>query len=274
MQAAVGSDDPEISVETCWAHLLDEKQPPATCEELGDRGSQYDCHERTGMSGLLLLHEVHARESALLRSLLLLFAFSVHSLFFVLLLLHELLSVGECERLIGAAEQHGFGYTDYPKSYRGNTRLTSVDKSLAEALWERIKPLVPQRLELDDESQWEAIGLNDHWRLAKYVPGDQFKKHNDANYQRCESEVSMYTVNIYANGDFKGGATRFYAAEDHTPGGWGSAPAIEHTVQGKPGLCCVFRQPPACRYMHDGEAVEAGVKYLIRSDVMYRRVDG
>ena len=37
------------------------------------------------------------------------------------------------------------------------------------------------------------------------------------------------------------------------------------------GRACVFRQPPDASYMHDGEELSGGVKYLLRTDVMYRR---
>ena len=38
------------------------------------------------------------------------------------------------------------------------------------------------------------------------------------------------------------------------------------------GHCLLFRQPPGYRLPHDGEEVKGGIKYLLRSDVMYRRV--
>jgi hypothetical protein len=36
----------------------------------------------------------------------------------------------------------------------------------------------------------------------------------------------------------------------------------------------LFRQPPAACYSHDGERVDDGCKYLLRSDVMYRKRPG
>ena len=37
------------------------------------------------------------------------------------------------------------------------------------------------------------------------------------------------------------------------------------------GLALVFRQPPTARLLHDGQRVEEGVKYLLRTDIMYRQ---
>jgi prolyl 4-hydroxylase len=178
-------------------------------------------------------------------------------------LLQDFMTHDECARIIRAAESHGFGSTQYPKAYRGNERLTTTDHSLASAMWARVEPFVPQRLTLDG-SEWEPVGLNETWRLSKYSPGDDFKIHLDGKYLRDQNEQSMFTVNAYLNADFSGGSTRFYNAErDHIVG----------SIKPATGLCLIFRQPPGARLAHDGEEVASGVKYLVRSDVMYRRVN-
>eukprot|EP00419_Tripos_fusus_P010900 CAMPEP_0172660546 /NCGR_PEP_ID=MMETSP1074-20121228/4126_1 /TAXON_ID=2916 /ORGANISM="Ceratium fusus, Strain PA161109" /LENGTH=230 /DNA_ID=CAMNT_0013476175 /DNA_START=50 /DNA_END=742 /DNA_ORIENTATION=+ len=167
----------------------------------------------------------------------------------------------ECEALLTAAEKHGFGATNYPKSYRGNFRLITTDESLSAAMWERLRPFVPETVECDG-NVWEACGLNECWRLSKYHPGDRFKRHCDANFLRDSREMSMLTVNIYMNSDFEGGSTRFFPD--------GRAGAADLTIQPEPGLCLLFRQPPVQDYYHDGEEVQSGLKYLFRSDVVYR----
>eukprot|EP00929_Paragymnodinium_shiwhaense_P030728 TRINITY_DN17360_c1_g1_i1.p1 TRINITY_DN17360_c1_g1~~TRINITY_DN17360_c1_g1_i1.p1 ORF type:complete len:175 (+),score=34.59 TRINITY_DN17360_c1_g1_i1:81-605(+) len=80
--------------------------------------------------------------------------FEDHEIFFI----DNLLSPEECTRLVQEAEQRGFGATSYRKSYRGNLRLITVDKSLTEAMWSRLRPLVPPRVELRGET-WEVCGL-------------------------------------------------------------------------------------------------------------------
>jgi large subunit ribosomal protein L40e len=79
-----------------------------------------------------------------------------------------LYSVAECDKLIGVAEAAGFGFTAYPKEYRGNLRLVTNDTTLAEHTWMRMKSTVPPRLQ-HDGATWEACGLNPHWRLSKFV---------------------------------------------------------------------------------------------------------
>jgi hypothetical protein len=46
------------------------------------------------------------------------------------------------------------------------------------------------------------------------------------------------------------------------------------SLQPETGACLVFRQPPGACLLHDGEEVRAGIKYLLRTDVMYRRAGG
>jgi len=152
------------------------------------------------------------------------------------------------------------------KKYRGNYRLITTDNSLAELLWERIKDSVPQSVEEEGEV-WEVVGLNECLRLSKYNDGDVFQSHVDACFRRSFVEKSMYTVNIYLNGndDFQQGRTRFF--DDNN-----SSTAAEYTVTPVAGLGLLFRQPPAARYLHDGEVVRCGEKYLLRSDVIYRKL--
>ena len=59
---------------------------------------------------------------------------------------------------------------------------------------------------------------------------------------------------LYLNGGFEGGNTRFI-------GGGG----VEHEVSPKPGSVLVFTHD----ILHDGERLASGVKYIMRSDVMY-----
>lgn len=145
---------------------------------------------------------------------------------------------------------------------RGNLRLICKDTGLAYALYQRIQSFLP--IEVVEEGEvWHLSGLNEVFRLSKYNATDRFQKHVDTYFQRSVDnatlEKSMYTVNIYLNHDFEGGHTRFYSAKD----------TIEASVTPSSGLCLLFRQPHTARLLHDGEEVNCGVKYLIRSDVMY-----
>mmetsp|Transcript_5180 Transcript_5180/g.8384 ORF Transcript_5180/g.8384 Transcript_5180/m.8384 type:complete len:276 (-) Transcript_5180:152-979(-) len=177
----------------------------------------------------------------------------------------NILAEDEAENLVQMAEKVGFGYTNYPKLYRGNLRIITFDESLAVALWPRVKDLVPSTL-LEDGKQFRAIGLNKCWRLAKYLPGDQFQAHVDTFFKSATMQAgdafvkSMFTVNIYMNSQFAGGETKFHFDDESI------------SVSPQTGLCVIFRQPPSQRYSHEGIVVRSGVKYLFRSDVMYEAV--
>ena len=182
-------------------------------------------------------------------------------------LIPQLFSREEAVRLLLLAEEHGFGKTSYPQAYRGNLRLMTVDHDFVSALWPRIRPFVPAEIVDKSQKVWRPVGLNECLRLSKYHPGTKFEKHCDYEFQRPQVfdgvlDRSMFTVNIYMNSSFSRGHTRFFKSR--------RTDDILASVKPEPGLCLVFRQPVTAHLLHDGEVVEDGVKYLLRSDVMYR----
>lgn len=191
----------------------------------------------------------------------------------LLLLLDEVLDGAECARLNDAAEAIGYGRTNYPQEYRGNLRLLITDPALAAALWERVRPFVPATLSTADSQDgndtWVACGLNECFRLAKYYPGTRFGAHCDARFERHAHEKSFYTVNIYTNSvpAEHGGRTRFYAEQRRR----GDDCCVDLAVKPEAGLAAIFRHGPRDELLHDGEELRGGIKYLLRTDVMYRR---
>jgi hypothetical protein len=98
--------------------------------------------------------------------------------------------------------------------------------------------------------------------LSKYYEGTQFENHCDNCLWVSEDEQSFYTINIYLNDNFTGGRTRFFEK-----GGKSQQVLLE--VKPRKGRVLSFRQPPKQRYWHDGEIVSSGIKYLLRTDVIY-----
>jgi hypothetical protein len=198
-----------------------------------------------------------------------------------MLLIERLLTPVECERINDECERVGFGRTSYPQAYRGNLRLTTIDRGLAAALWARVKRLAPETVTargFDGEwAVWRAVGLNECFRFAKYKEGHRFGAHTDANFARHgEQEMSLFTVNVYTNtvAVENGGKTRFFAeAEKYRQRA--RAHGDQHAdllLQPEAGLAALFLQSPHPEApLHDGETLLGGVKYLLRTDVMYRR---
>merc|ERR1719409_704016 len=88
--------------------------------------------------------------------------------------------------------------------------------------------------------------------------------------------MSMFTVNVYTNtvAIEDGGKTRFFA-EVEKDRSRVRAHADRHAdllLQPQAGLAALFLQDPQPDApLHDGETLLGGVKYLLRTDVMYRR---
>jgi prolyl 4-hydroxylase len=131
------------------------------------------------------------------------------------------------------------------KEVRNNQRILLTDQALAEELWFKLKELMPQRL-----GNSLAIGLNELFRIYKYEPGQLFKKHRDQSFMRNESEASYFTFMIYLNDDFEGGDTTFNSI----------------TIKPATGTALIFFHD----LEHEGSVLTSGVKYVLRTDVMYR----
>jgi predicted 2-oxoglutarate/Fe(II)-dependent dioxygenase YbiX len=174
------------------------------------------------------------------------------------------LSRDECRRLIGEAQARGFANadTDYPPSYRNNDRQVRDDPTLARALLPRLRPHVPATLAAD-AGHWALEGINPRLRLCRYRPGQAFHLHQDGVHHPGGGLRSHLTFMVYlTDGDeFEGGDTLFY---DRGPGA--RPPRVVARVRPRAGSLIVFDH----RVWHAGEVVTAGVKHIMRSDVMYR----
>ncbi len=135
------------------------------------------------------------------------------------------------------------------KGIRNNDRILFFDESLAHELWMKIREFVPQELGL-----YSASGLNEMFRVYKYSKGQRFKMHMDGSYQKSENEQSFYSFLIYLNDDFTGGETEFRKLG---------------VIKPQKGLALVFRH----RNRHEGKEVKSGVKYVLRTDIMYANED-
>ena len=190
--------------------------------------------------------------------------------------LRDFLTPEECAAFIAESEQEG--YEDAPitmggaaiilKDYRDNMRVMRDDPALAAKLFERAKPFLPETFE-----DWEggysgtpmrkrlfrAVGLNERFRFYRYDVGQTFAAHYDGSFQRDRHEASRLTFMVYLNADFAGGTTDFYHEDN----------ALFLRVTPEPGMALIFRHA----ILHAGVAVEAGRRYVLRSDVMYRRAE-
>jgi prolyl 4-hydroxylase len=171
---------------------------------------------------------------------------------------HELLPPAACAAWIARAEAVGFeaapittamGFVMRP-DIRNNTRVIIDDVAAAASLWKSAASRVPARLD-----GATAVGLNERFRLYRYDPGEYFAPHHDGYFERADGDRSRLTLIYYLNDGFGGGETRFFTAQ-----------AGPLTVVPRAGAALFFQH--ATR--HEGAAVTAGRKYVLRTDVMYR----
>ena len=154
------------------------------------------------------------------------------------------------------ARSEAIGFADAPittsrgfvmrPDIRNNTRVMFDDVALAAALFDRIASVVPARL-----FGRHPCGVNERFRCYRYVPGQHFKPHYDGAFQRSPRERSELTFMIYLNAQCTGGVTAFLDFAAVAVPEAGKALLFQHTM------------------LHEGATVESGVKYVLRSDVMY-----
>ncbi|KAM9965431.1 hypothetical protein ACTFIW_005247 [Dictyostelium discoideum] len=169
----------------------------------------------------------------------------------------------ECEELIRLSEEKGYepalvnignGQQELMTDVRNNDRCIIDTEELSNKIYERIKEFIPQ-----DFRGHKVVSLNERLRFLRYYPGQEFKAHFDGSYERTEGpktgERSHVTCQLYLNDVEKGGETTFFVGPNQE----------EIKVNPSTGMVILFQH----RILHQGSPVVSGVKYVIRTDVMY-----
>lgn len=154
-----------------------------------------------------------------------------------------------------------------------------ADGLISTSIFNRIQTLLPTSID-----GLTPFGCSKNIRFYKYNEGDLFSRHIDeSNVDSDTHAVSKLTLLIYLNGGnaieegdegggddgplsahlsfLKGGHTIFYST--HT----NRAPFL--IVEPEQGAALLHGHGKRC-LTHEGGLVEAGVKYVLRTDVMYR----
>jgi prolyl 4-hydroxylase len=222
------------------------------------------------------------------------------------------LSATECDTLIERAEQYGFkpsplsgespdhvcllhsfhaggghGRT-HREDARNNHYTVITDSSLADQLFKRVAPHLPQTLDwMSDNAylskgnggrEWSIAGCVDRLRFYKYERDEEYPEHMDGSYSRTITTVngskssrkqhSFLTLLIYLNDDFQGGQTKFYPDKEHCR----FLRDIEdkqpiHQIQPRRGMALINVH----QILHDGAKIQSGVKYVLRTDILYEK---
>lgn len=187
--------------------------------------------------------------------------------------LHRVMAPKECKRLIAAADAIGFTHAGLAigddtyrvnLAVRNNERVVLDAPRLAAALWERVRGLV------DPQHEGSAIrGLNDRFRVYRYEQGQRFFPHVDVRTKVPLGETRA-SLMIYLNDGFEGGETRFFEEKDKkSRRGEGRGRKfnnrVRFAVRPSVGSVVVFEH----LLLHEGSEVTAGVKFAVRSDLIY-----
>ncbi len=165
----------------------------------------------------------------------------------------DFLTRAECLQYIVRSEEVGYelaqvntaGGAKVKTAVRNNSRAFFTSEELAETLWAKLRPFAPAQL-----GNSTACGLNELFRFYRYQRGNKFKGHYDESYIRNEQEASYFTFMVYLNDNFEGGDTTFRGVR----------------IRPRQGMAVIFLHS----LYHEGSEVTQGVKYVLRSDVMYR----
>lgn len=168
-------------------------------------------------------------------------------------IIDNLLSAVECVELITRANASSWHRPNTGGNYM---RVIMVDAEFANTLFARIQPFLPAEYNGHDLTY-----LNAHFRYSRYNTGGNFPIHRDGtNYDNDRMEEfgsstqSVFTLNIFLNDDFEGGATTFFN-DDMT---------VRYVAEPKAGRASLF----FAQQYHCGNEVLSPHKYLLRTDVM------
>lgn len=177
----------------------------------------------------------------------------------------DILTPDECQALIARSEEtewlaatvNSFGGRVVDEKIRNNDTAILRDDALVSLLYQRVLPHVPKTMSREDPTQQRrrevsVCGLFAPMRVYRYHPGQRFGLHQDQSYTREDGAQSFLTLIVYLNQNYQGGETDF--------------PEQKERILPKTGTALFFQH----MLLHAGLPVLSGVKYVLRTDVMYQ----
>ncbi|CAG8557735.1 134_t:CDS:2 [Paraglomus brasilianum] len=186
----------------------------------------------------------------------------------------------ECMSFIHFVEQHvplelanPNGIPKKGEAYRDNDRFSIDDAGFADILYQKtgLKDLVSQWKPKTRSKTVTVSKLNSNIRIYRYRVGQKFGVHYDDSVRDTVGMTSEWTLLIYLNGEVDqendddvnipqlvGGETVFYKPKNRG----------EVIVKPRAGMALFHRHGIDC-LLHEAKEVKAGVKYVLRSDLMF-----
>lgn len=194
-------------------------------------------------------------------------------------LLYNVLNEKQCDWLNNLLNTHSntkhVSEDGYHRNYRDCERLQEWMPDLGEYILKRISNYTSVVMHIDNTDnkllergiahnrmsygRWKLYGLNPRFRLCKYIEGGHFAPHFDGDYERDPNCKSFKTFMVYTNTVNDGGTTDFidYKTKE-----------VYYEVKPVMGMAIIFNH----HLYHQGSPLKSGVKYIVRSDIMYTRI--
>ncbi|XP_065870581.1 uncharacterized protein [Euphorbia lathyris] len=189
------------------------------------------------------------------------------------------LTSAESKAFIKAAESIGFVHQGSlgptkGEAYRDNDRIAANDPVLATTLWESGLNNLFSDIKIRGKV---AVGLNPNIRFYRYKVGQQFGRHIDESVDLEDGKHTYYTLLIYLSGDGKaksknGPKSLNDSSSECLAGGetvfYGSRNGVVAEVAPTEGMALLHIHGNKCM-LHEARNVTKGVKYVVRSDVVF-----
>jgi hypothetical protein len=193
----------------------------------------------------------------------------------------------ECRDAIAFAKQLGFTRVQQAQTsdfaFRDNDRVLIQSPQLASLLWSRLQPhVVKIATSARSIDLAQAVGCNPALRFYRYRTGQSFGCHVDQSIVDLNSGwVSRYTVLIYLNdsrdSNLVGGHTLFYTSTATLSTRQKKKKTMATKEEHKPvldvapitGMALMHGHGEHC-LEHEGQRVDRGEKFVLRTDVMFQ----
>ena len=197
----------------------------------------------------------------------------------------NILTEEECKSLINIAEALSFNKdaaVSLPRHIRHNDSLTwVVDEETHAIIWDRSKHLLAGGIQ--EISNMVPVGINARFRFYKYKEGDFFKPHIDGSWPGSRiingknehdsygDRWSQMTFLILLSDDFEGGETQF-GVNKNDPTKPANRPENAKLVNVRTpagSVLCFPHGSHPLHCLHSSETVTKGMKYIIRTDLLF-----
>eukprot|EP00927_Polykrikos_kofoidii_P040589 TRINITY_DN3465_c0_g1_i1.p1 TRINITY_DN3465_c0_g1~~TRINITY_DN3465_c0_g1_i1.p1 ORF type:complete len:283 (-),score=54.38 TRINITY_DN3465_c0_g1_i1:202-1050(-) len=186
----------------------------------------------------------------------------------------------ECQGWISWSERRGFEEAKQRQTvemaFRENGRIEFESDEIAQMLWVRMRPFVPEAIAgasggKGEKKMRKGVGCSPRIRVYRYVKGQRFGQHVDGSRDEPSLDGrTHFTVLVYLNGGerdapemrVRGGETTFWKDRGGNP------TTVALSFPPTRGVCLFHGHGDECM-IHEGAPVESGSKYVLRTDVVY-----